>query len=105
MYVVRKLEHKYLCQNTQESIECCQALREMAGKLNSHHRHGTVSYARSNEWTRFTNCGGLYHVDDVVYELFVILENFADEELSSIFKTKGKGIEEVKKEKLRILDM
>ena len=47
-----------------------------------------------------TDRGGFYHVEDVVFELFVVLEYITDKELTSIFKAKGKGIEKVKKEKL-----
>ena len=46
-------------------------------------------------WTRLTDRGGLYHVEDVVFKLFVALEHVADKELLL-----GKGLEMVKKEKL-----
>ena len=59
----------------------------MAGKLST---RDTVSHTQSSEWTRLTNRGGLYHVEDIVFELFVALEHVADEELTSIFKAKGK---------------
>ena len=96
-YVIRKLESKYSRLKTQESIECLRALREMAGKLST---RDTASVSQSSEWTRLTDCGGLYHVEDVAFELFVVLEHVADKELPFIFKGKGKGLEMVKKEKL-----
>ena len=66
----------------------------MAGK---HSTRETASVSQSSEWTRLTDCGGHYHVEDVVFELFVALEHVADKELNFIFKGKGKGLEMVKK--------
>ena len=43
---------------------------------------------------------GLYHVEDIVYHLFVALELITDKELTTIFSQKGRGIEKVRKEKL-----
>ena len=82
---------------TQENIECLRALREMAGKLST---RNTSSYSQSSKWSRLADCGELYHVEDVVFELFITLEHITDEELTTIFTAKGKGIEKVKKEKL-----
>ena len=96
-YVIRKLESKSSRLKTQESIECLRALREMAGKLST---RDTASVSQLSEWTRLTDRGGLYHVEDVVFELFVALEHVADKELPFSFKGKGKGLEMVKKEKL-----
>ena len=96
-YIIRKLEAKYSRQHTHESKECLQTLREMAGKLST---RDTASGSHSNSWTTLTNRGGLYHVEDIVFELFVVLEHVAKKELTSIFNTKGKGLEKVKKEKL-----
>ena len=98
-YIIRKLEKKYSHKNTQENMECLRALREMAGKLSTRPQDAT-SCSQSSKWTRLTDRGGLYHVEDVVFELFVVLEHITDKELTSIFKTKGKGIEKVQKEKL-----
>ena len=97
-YVVRKLERKYSHQNTQETTECVMALKEMAGKIKS--RDASMSHQKSTEWTRLTDCGGPYHVEDIVYNLFVAIECLEDKELPAIFKAKGKGLEKVKKEKL-----
>ena len=96
-YIIRKLEKKYSQKMTQENIECLRALREMAGKLST---RNTSSYSESSKWSRLTDRGGLYHVEDVVFELFITLELITDEELTAIFTAKGKGIEKVKKEKL-----
>ena len=87
-YVIRKLESKYSRLNSQGSIQCLRVLREM----------GTQHHSQSNQWTRMTNRGGLYHVEDVVFELFVALEYVADKELTSIFM--AKGLEKIKKDKL-----
>ena len=46
------------------------------------------------------NRGGLYFVEDVVYDLFVSIESLVDSKLSEIMKECGKGIEQVKKENL-----
>ena len=99
-YVLRKLERKYCCRNTKESTECSMALKEMAGKLTTRDTMACTSNQRSSEWTRHTDRGGLYHVDVIVYELFVAIELLVDKELSAIFESKGKGLEKVKKEKL-----
>ena len=92
-YVVRKLEHKYSHQSTQEAIECCTALKEMAGKLKTRDTVPCASEHRSSEWTGLTDRGGLYHVEDTVYDLFVAIEHIANKELSAIFEAKGKGLE------------
>ena len=39
------------------------------------------------------NRGGLYFVEDVVYDLFVSIESLVDSKLSEIMKKCGKGIE------------
>ena len=97
---MRKLERKYSRQNTQDAIECTTALKEMAGKLKTHDTRTCRSEQRSSEWTRLTDRGGLYHVQDIVYNLFVAIELLTDKELSAIFESKGKGLEKVKKERL-----
>ena len=55
---------------------------------------------RSSKWTKLVDRGGLYHVEDIVYYLFVALEIITDKELTTIFSQKGRGIEKVRKEKL-----
>jgi succinate dehydrogenase/fumarate reductase-like Fe-S protein len=46
------------------------------------------------------NHGGLYVVEDVVYDLFVSIDAVIDSKLNLILKECGKGIDQVKKEKL-----
>ena len=99
-YVVRKLERKYSHQNTHEGTECSTVLKEMAGKLNTRDSTSYRSEQQSTKWTNLVDRGGIYHVDDIVYELFVALEHLADKELTSIFQASGKGIEKIKKEEL-----
>ena len=69
----------------------------MAGKIKSRDASTCMSHQRSTEWTRLTDRGGLYHVEDI---LFVAIECLEDKELPAIFKAKGKGFEKVNKEKL-----
>ena len=95
-YIIRKLEGKYSRIKTEEAAECCTALQEMGGKVKSK----VPSEHQSCDWTKLTDRGGLYHVEDLVYELFVTIELIVDKELSTIFSTKGEGLEKVKKDKL-----
>ena len=97
-YVVRKLERKYFRQKTHEGNECSIVLK--AGKLNT---RDSRSEQQSTKWTDIVDLGGLYHIDDIVYELFVALEHLVDKELTSIFRARGKGIEKIKKERLSLL--
>lgn len=99
-YIVRKLQRKYSHQRTQEAIECCTALKGMAGKLKTCDNVPCASEHKSSEWTRLIDRGGLYHVEDAVYDLFVAIELIANKELSAIFEAKGKGLEKVKKDRL-----
>ena len=99
-YIVRKLEQKYSKQTTQEAIECTAALKEMAGKLKTSSTTMSRSEQRSSEWTKLIDRGGLYHVEDIVYDLFVTIELLVDQKLSSILKGSGKGLEQVRKENL-----
>ena len=96
-YIIRKLQNKFSRQKTQEEIECSRALKEMAGKLTA---HPVTSKHQSREWTVLVDRGGLYHVNDMVYYLFVALELITDRELTDIFQSRGRGIEKVTKDKL-----
>lgn len=53
---------------------------------------------QSDKWIRLVDRGGLYHIQDIVYDLFVTVEYF--EKLSEILKERGKGIEYVRKDQL-----
>ena len=97
-YVLRKLESKYSqSKQEQSSVEILRALREMGGKLSE---RSTDQSSQSTRWTRLINRGGLYFVSDAVYDLFVTIEHTVDDQLTSIFNERGKGIEKVKMEKL-----
>lgn len=99
-YVIRKLERKYSKKTSPPyAAECMALLREMAGKLIT--RQATSETGKnSSEWTCLIDRGGLYHVEDSVYYLFVALELLVDDKLTAIFNAKGEGLEKVKKEKL-----
>ena len=73
----------------------------MAGKLHTRNtKDSGEQQEHSNKWINLVNCGGLYFVEDVVYDLFVSIESLVDSKLSEIMKECGKGIEQVKKENL-----
>lgn len=93
-YVVKKLTSKYSRNSSLKTH--LGLLKGMGGKLSE----GASADVRCNEWTKIVDRGGLLHVNNAVYDLFVLLEMSVDEELTSIFKSKGKGIEKVRREKL-----
>ena len=99
-YLVRKPERKYFRQKTHEGNQCSIVLKEMAGKL---YTSDSRSEQQSTKWTNIVDHGGLYHIDDIVYELFVALEYLVDKELTSIFQARGKGIEKIKKGRLSLI--
>ena len=65
-YIIRTLETQFSQKSTQENIECLRVLKEMAGKLRA---KDTTSCTQSSEWTRLVDRGGLYHVEDIEFEL------------------------------------
>ena len=93
-YVIRKTELKYSKQKTQEGIQCTTALREMGGILST---RLSASTHHSMEWTAIVDCGGLYHIEDIAYYLFVALELVADKKLTDLLNKKGQGIDKTKK--------
>ncbi len=70
----------------------------MAGKLTI--RNLEAEKHSSCKWINLVDRGGLYHVQNIVYDLFVTIEYVVDEKLSSIIDQRGRGIECVKKDKL-----
>ena len=54
----------------------------------------------SKKWTSLVNWGGLYFIQDKVFDLLVTIELLVDCKLSQIFNESGKGTEQVKKENL-----
>ncbi len=67
--VLRKVENKYVRQqrHSDEARQCVTAVREMAGKLRTSQHH-------SCDFINSIDRGGLYHVQDSVYNLFVVIE-------------------------------
>ncbi len=41
----------------------------------------------SSKWTNLVDCGGLFHVTNVVYNLFVSIDKIVNEKLDSILTT------------------
>ncbi len=100
-YVVRKLEEKYAKQKSKESREHVLALKAMAGKLSSESTRSLNLEQPSNEdWLMCVNRGGLYFVEDIVYDLFVCIEMLVDSKLTEILQESGTNIHQVKKENL-----
>ena len=67
-YVIRKLENKYSHIKTEEAPKCCVALGEIGGKL----KLGIVTEHQSSEWTKLTDHGGLYHIQDLLYKRLIV---------------------------------
>ena len=67
----------------------------MVGKLSS-----CQHYDRSCEYVNSIDRGGLYHIQDPVYEMFVAIELIVNEKLSALFSSKGKNIKEMTRDKL-----
>ena len=74
----------------------------MAGRLNP---TTMPTEHRSSEWTKLVDRGGLYYVENVVYDLFVTLEFIVNEKLDTILNESGKGLKQIKKENLAWLYM
>lgn len=96
--VVRNLTRKYTKNSSHKKAETyLSILKKMQSKLS---RAQSSNSEESNEWTGLVDRGGLVHVTSTVYDLFMYLELVVDDELTSIFKSKGKGIERIRKERL-----
>lgn len=85
---------------SQVCMECTTVLKEMAGQLHTRHK---ITEHHSANWTCLVVRGGLYHVEDIIYYLFVALELIAYKELSTILGRKGKDIEKIGKGELQWL--
>ena len=97
-FIIRKLEQKFSKKKTKEAVQCTAALRDMAEKAKI--RKLATEQQPSSKWIKLVDRGGLYHVQDIVYDLFVTIEYFVDNRLSEILRQKGKGIECVRKNQL-----
>ena len=100
-YVVKKLITKYSRAASTTSSAYLTVLKDMGGKLSK--ENTSRESGASCQWTKTVDRGGLFHVNTIVYDLFLYLEMTVDEKLTSIFKSKGKGIEKVRKEKMNWL--
>ena len=104
-YVIRKLEQNYSKkkEKSKAAAECTLVLQEMGRKMPRHPATEEIEQREqqsSNKWTSLVNRGGLYFIQDEVFDLFVTIELLVDCKLSQIFNESGKGIEQVKKENL-----
>ncbi len=70
----------------------------MAGKVKI--KNPVTDQHPSSKWINLVDRGGLYHIQDIVFDLFVTIECFVDDKLSEILKHRGRGIEYVKKDQL-----
>ena len=95
--VIRKLEKKYTQLKAQSAQQCVMALKEMGGKLSTRTH---IAKHPSQEYITLADCGGLYHIEDRVYSLFLVIEIIVYKELSVLFNNKGAHIEKVKKDNL-----
>ena len=98
-FVIKKLTTKYAASKGPKATKITSILKGMGGKILSN----GDSFSSSSEWIRTVDRGGLFHVTNAVYDLFYFIEITIDEELSRIFRSRGKGIEKVRKEKLEWL--
>ena len=80
--------------------ECVAALQEMGGKL--HHRPSgdEPDQFSSTKWSQLVDRGGLYFVQDEVFDLFIMIKLIVDSKLDKIYGQGGQGIEQVKRENL-----
>jgi hypothetical protein len=100
-YIVKKLISKYSRSSSPRAAAYLDLLKRMGCKLAEKTPCGTPDRSsHCSKWTEIVDRGGLLHVSNTVYDLFMFLEYTVDEELTSIFKAKGKGIERVRREKL-----
>ena len=97
-FVVKKLITKYSRSTNSNAAAYLCLLKTMGCKLSEKTESNHCS-----KWTEIVDRGGLLHVSNTVYDLFMFLDFTVDEELTSIFKAKGKGIEKVRRDKLDCL--
>ena len=98
-FIIKKLEQKFSKQKTKQAIECTAALEEMAVKVRIRESENQPQHP-SCKWINLVDRGGLCHVQDIVYDLFIVIEHFVDKKLSQILKNGGKGIECIRKHNL-----
>ena len=99
-YVVRKLEGKYSRRKTKAAVECLAALQEMGGKLRHWPSGDKLDQSSLTKWSQLVDRGGLYFVQDEVFDLFIMIKLIVDSKLDKIYGQGGQGIEQVKRENL-----
>lgn len=97
-FVIKKLLKKYCQKKSQLQVECSRALNEMALQVQQTDQRNFNE--DTTTWISLVNRGGLFHISDSVFDLFVAIEMKVDEKLSAIFQAHGKGIKEVSKENI-----
>ena len=83
-FVIRKLLKKYCKKKTLKEVETCQVLNEMASKA-VHTSESCANQHQSKTWISLADRGGLYHVSNTDFDLFVVIEMKTNEELSTTF--------------------
>ena len=99
-YVIRQLERMYSKFNspTQESTECIAALRKMTERLTP--SDASQIQSKSCQWTKLIDRGGLYHVQDIVYELFVVIDSVVNDKVDTLLCRSRVDVEELIKENI-----
>ncbi len=97
-FIVRKVEQKFSEIKTMEATEFTAALKEMAGKLKI--KEPVDQQHPSCKWINLVDRGGLYHVQDIIYDIFITIKHFVDNKLSKILKNRGESIECLQKHNL-----
>ena len=99
-HVICQLERRYSKFNspTQESKECIAALRKMAGRLTP--SDASQIQTKSCQWTKLIDRGGLYHVQDIVYELFITTDSVVNDKVDTLLCRSHVDVEELKKENI-----
>lgn len=97
-FIIRKIEQKFSRKKNKTTVDvhCVAALKEIAGRLTIQ----SSAEDGSDKWIRLVDRGGLYYMQDIVYDLFVTVEYFVDDKLSKILMERGKEIESIQKDQL-----
>ncbi len=85
--MVKKLITGYSRTTSPQSNEYFSVLKGMGGKLKDQRTSGGSSHSR--EWTKLSDCGRLFHVNNTVYDLFLYLEVTIDEEFGLFFHSEA----------------
>ena len=72
----------------------------MGGKLRHRRSGDEPDQFLSTKWSQLVDRGGLYFVQDEVFDLFIMVKLIVDSKLNKIYGQGGQGIEQVKRENL-----